>query len=84
MKKRTQLNYYIEVYKIHDNDDYELFGYLQKDGNIGYESIYSTNKAGAEFLVKTIDAKEGLCAVCKDIRFEEDDKIKKQLLFLMK
>lgn len=83
MKKRQQLNYFIEVYRYLENEDfYESMGWLQKDGSIGYESIYTTNKEFASGLSRIIDSK-GLFACVKDIREEKDLKIKEELKKLM-
>ena len=84
MKKRQQLNFYIEVYKYLENEDlYDSLGYLQKDGEIGSKNIYATNKSVAIQLSQVIESK-GLTTIVKDIREEKDLKIKQELLTLMK
>ena len=82
MQKKNQFYYYVTVYKDTGSEVYDPIGYLQKDGEIGYKNIFTTNKSMAEQLVKRVDSM-GLCGVLCDIRDEEDENIKKELITLM-
>ena len=78
--------YFISVYseELQGGDYfYNPLGYLQKNGEIGTKGIFTTTKALARSLAQQLD-KQGYCAVVKDIREEEDQDIKNEMIRLAK